>query len=514
MNRHSGKSSVSGRPGKSRMSGRPSKNSVRGTVPKFFWEISMVWLLVFTTLWFLVHGTYGFNDDYVIVGQVNQAHMDFFALAKWALGSPFSAGRFVGDLLGAIAAPFLSAISQLEILRIVAVIGWAFVSSFLYFIARTLGLRKTLSLALCLVPIIIPGSQLTIISGTNFPYSWATLLALIVGWRIGLDRHTSFTRTVVFLIAAQISTMVYQPSIEYILVIPAFYWILNPNTKKIAFNFWTAIGIYFASLLINWSLAKLLYDSSRLNGSVNFPFNIRSYFHDIFPMALMPHLFIFRPDLARELYVFVFLLSLLAFWVARKRLGTPISTSPKYLVLDILVALGLVPLTLGWLLFLPGNGVDFRQIFWGSSAWVIVLVLNLGLLFPQRNKYGTLLISAFCIATLFLWTPFVRYSTVDLQIREWDSAMCASKSVGLTPTSNLASQDLLLNYPARKFIFKDEIAVQSLTFPGPRVFMPWLSHNLLRPGNRLPSAWKIQMTEVGAAEGKSWSADFKNCWLK
>jgi hypothetical protein len=460
-------------------------------------------------LLFLVHGNYGFNDDYVVVGQIAQSNMGFWNVLEWA-SSPFSSGRYIAIFLIAIAAPLLSAVDTLQILRIVGLIGWALVSMQLHRELTKLKVSRIFSMTLSLVPIFIPGSQLTLISGNNFYYSWGTLLAIFVSGRIAKQRAMKLNTFVVLTSFALLPTMFYQPISAYLLLIPAISWMLQLSDYQRKNNFKIAIVIYAISILSNWLIVKLFYDSSRLDGALDFSLKIETFFIDTLPMTVIPHLYIFAPDYARGLYPFVILVSVLFHLLAFRGLQL-VRYGVINSLLHVCILTGLVPLTLGWLFFINEDGVNFRKIFWGSSVWMILFLLAIYIKLGRNNQLLYAICFFLMLLALAIWTIFFRVTTVQLQEREWQSAVCASKQVKLKADSELALD--AFNQPVShvKFQFKDEIAVSSLSFPGPRTFIPWLSNSAAHPDNIISNAWGIRVSEKGLNEGREWSNEFRAC---
>jgi hypothetical protein len=493
-----------------------SKPTKKQNPPVSFLEKFDRWILglvVLLLLVFLTRGKYGFNDDYVSVGQIVQSNMGFDEVLAVSLNSPFGAGRFVAILLTATFAPLLTTIDSLQFLRIIGAIGWALVSMKIYSELRKLNVARNFSMVLSLIPILVPGSQLTLISGTNFFYSWGTLLAIWVSGQIACLRKRSSLNIFRVTIFALIPTMIYQPISAYLLVIPAISWQLQRNNYEKKMNFLWSIFIYIFSLFTNWILVKLLYESPRLEGGLNLSIKLQTFLSDTLPMSISPHLFLFAPEVARKTYPLVILLSLVLYLVNLQRSQIHIYRGVVDTFLEICILTGLIPLTLGWFFLIHEDGANFRKIFWGSSIWIILFMLSLGPKILQFNRVTETLALSLMIAALLIWTIFFRFSTVQLQEKEWESAVCASAQVKLNGESELALEDMLIPSTLDRYTYKDEIAVQSLVFPGPRVFLPWLSNLKAQPRNLIPSAWGIHASPNGSGEGKKWSEKFYSCWL-
>ena len=462
---------------------------------------------------FLTRGRYGFNDDYVVVGQIVQSNMGFKEVLYWSLGSPYGAGRFVAILLSSISAPLLTSIDFLQFLRIIGAVGWALVSMKIYRELRKLNVTRYFSIVLSLVPILVPGSQLTLISGTNFFYSWGTLMAIWVGGKIAYLRKRTSLQIFQMTLFALIPTMVYQPISAYLLLIPAISWQLQRNNHEEKINFLLSISIYIASLFTNWILVKFLYESPRLEGGLDFSLKLQFFLNETLPMSISPHMFLFAPELARKTYPIIIGCSLVLYFINIRRSQIRIYRGILDTFLELCILTGLIPITLGWFFLISEDGANFRKIFWGSSIWIILFLLSLGPNLFQNHRMTEILGVALIITALLFWTIFFRSSTVQLQEKEWRTAVCASAQVKLKGDSDLALEDILVPFPLDKYRFKDEIAVQSLVFPGPQVFLPWLSNLKAQPENLIPSAWGIHSTAKGSGEGEKWSEEFNSCWL-
>jgi hypothetical protein len=230
-------------------------------------------------------------------------------------------------------------------------------------------------------------------------------------------------------------------------------------------------------------------------------------------MSISPHLFLFSPEIARKIYPLIILFSLFLYLVNLRKSQIRMYRGIVDSLLEICLLTGLIPLTLGWFFLIHEDGVNFRKIFWGSSTWIILFMLSLGPKILQFNRVTETLALSLMIAALLIWTIFFRFSTVQLQEKEWESAVCASAQVKLNGESELALENMLIPSTLDRYTYKDEIAVQSLVFPGPRVFLPWLSNLKAQPRNLIASAWGIHASPKGSGEGKKWSEEFKSCWL-
>jgi hypothetical protein len=343
--------------------------------------------VVFVALTFLVRGRYGFNDDYVVVGQIEQSQMGLREIMQWGLNSPYGAGRFFAVILTALVAPLLTSVEALQILRIVGVVGWALVSMLLYVMLRKLNVTSTLSVVLSLVPILVPGSQLTLISGTNFFYSWGTLLAIWISSKVAFFKKESSMTIFRLALIALIPTMIYQPISAFLMLMPAISWQLQRDDNRKKANFLWAIAIYISSLFSNWALVKIFYSSPRLEGGFNFNYKMQTFFSETLPMAIVPHLYVFTPDLARKTFPIILLISTVFYlWnIQNSQLRFFRGTLDTFL--EICILTGLIPLTLGWLFFIHEDGVNFRKIFWGSSTWIILFLLSLGTRLLKANWF-------------------------------------------------------------------------------------------------------------------------------
>jgi hypothetical protein len=477
---------------------------------------SDVWVLgsvVFVYLIFLVYGEYGFNDDYVVVGQIAQSHMGPREVLIWGLSSPYGAGRFLAAALTALVAPLLDSLESLQILRIVGALGWALVSMHLYRMLQRLNVARALSIVLSLIPILVPGSQLTLISGTNFFYSWGTLFAIWISGQIAFLKMNSRLTIFKLTFLALFPTMIYQPISSFLLLIPAISWQLQRKNYQKKANFLWAILIYLFSLLSNWILVKIFYSSPRLDGEFNFEIKIQTFFSEILPMSILPHLYIFFPELARNAFPLILIVSVI-FYVLNTRFSQlRFHRGLLDSFLEVCILSGLIPLSLGWLFFIHEDGANFRKIFWGSSIWGILFLLSVGTRLLRGNLFLNIAAASLVVLTLALWTLFFRFSTVDLQQKEWSSALCASRQILLTAESELALESLRPPATLDKYVYKDEIAVHSLSFPGPAMFLPWLSNAKERPENIIPNAWGIHASAKGSNAGKIWSEKYRECWL-
>ncbi len=470
--------------------------------------------VVFMALTFLVHGNYGFNDDYVVVGQIKQSQMGLHEVMQSGLNSPYGAGRFFAVILTALVAPLLTSVETLQIFRIVGVVGWALVSMLLYVTLRKLKVTSALSVVLSLVPILVPGSQLTLISGTNFFYSWGTLLAIWIGAKVAFLKKKSTITIIKLALMALIPAMLYQPISAFLMLIPAISWQLQRDDDRKKANFFLAIVIYITSLLSNWVLVKIFYSSPRLEGGINLNYKLQTFFSETLPMAVLPHLYVFTPELARKTFPLILLTSIVFYIWNTRNSQLRFFRGILDTFLEVCTLTGLIPLTLGWLFFIHEDGVNFRKIFWGSSTWIILFLLSLGTTLLRANRFLNTLAVSLIFSSLILWTLFFRVSTVELQQKEWSSALCASRQVPLTAESELALE--LLRPPANleKYLYKDEIAVHSLTFPGPIMFLPWLSNSKELPENIIQNAWGIHASAKGSGVGRNWSEKYRSCWLE
>ena len=475
---------------------------------------SDIWILGFFLLAYLVltvRGRYGFNDDYVVVGQIAQSDMGMRDVWNWA-SSPYSSGRFAAILLIAIASPLLAAIDGLQILRMIGAIGWALVSMRLCVELRRFKVTRVFSIVLSLVPIFVPGSQLTLISGSNFYYSWGTLLAIWISGRIANLEKSSYKIPVALIFLGLIPTMFYQPISAFLILLPAVSWSLWRNNNQKRRNFIWGIAIYLISILMNWLIVKLFYSSSRLEGNLDFGNKMNTFLFETLSISILPHLYIINADVARKCYPLVLLLSVLFFFLNIRSLQMNVFRGVTNTCLEICLLTGLLPLTLGWLFLIAEDGVNFRKVFWGSSSWLILFLLSLNKAFINNNRFMGYVGLIIMLSALLLWALFFRYTTVHLQQKEWDSAICASRQVKLTPESDLSLDYLLPSDPRDKFLYKDEIAVHSLAFPGPQTFLPWLGNLEAQPDNIIPNAWGIHSSTKGSGEGRDWTREFNSCW--
>jgi hypothetical protein len=230
-------------------------------------------------------------------------------------------------------------------------------------------------------------------------------------------------------------------------------------------------------------------------------------------MSILPHLYIFFPELARNAFPLILIVSVI-FYVLNTRFSQlRFHRGLLDSFLEVCILSGLIPLSLGWLFFIHEDGANFRKIFWGSSIWGILFLLSVGTRLLRGNLFLNIAAASLVVLTLALWTLFFRFSTVDLQQKEWSSALCASRQILLTAESELALESLRPPATLDKYVYKDEIAVHSLSFPGPAMFLPWLSNAKERPENIIPNAWGIHASAKGSNAGKIWSEKYRECWL-
>lgn len=457
-------------------------------------------------------GTYGFGDDYVILGLAKQDNWDYLKSLEWFSSLPYNSGRQFAAIFQSIGYPFLESIDQLLILRILGVAGWLFSSLYIHSVLGKFGLEKSLRFAVSSIVFLLPGSIFLTILTASFIYPYIFLLALWISFQ-WVDENTKVTKPILIILAVLVS-FGYQPITVTLILFPLIRSVRNNGKdRKITSDLiQTTILTYFA-LAINYLYIKLTYSENRLNGSIDLLAKMKLYFLEILPMIQTPHLYLFSNRIASNIVLIIFILyatsSIFSFFKKNNISKFQLSTS----ISKVLSWNGALFATSFWLILIPENKQDFRRLFWVSMIWYTYMIVKVSLRFSGNQKIKQVLNWA-PVFLVIIWLFSVRVTTVDLQIREFNSAKCASKQYELSAESQLSMKYLLPDYKYSKYAFEDEFAVRAFDFNNPRTFLPMITNNLYKSNEKILSVWGMSYNFNGNREGELWSKRFLVCWSK
>ena len=180
----------------------------------------------------------------------------------------------------------------------------------------------------------------------------------------------------------------------------------------------------------------------------------------------------------------------------------------------LMTSFGWLPVTIFWLLLIPENAVDFRRLISASVIfWVIPIVyLDNKLKTVVTAKYNKCTVVSLLFFLGFMWGLNLRASTVSPQIDSWSAAICASEVSRLNQYSQLDPNIISAVIDERYQTYNDEYAVDSLVFPGPQTFIPWLANKYSGNGNEIVQAWGMGFsTKKMTREGRLWSKKYLLC---
>lgn len=459
----------------------------------------------------LFSGNYGFNDDYVLVGQFKQSDFNFLQALKWGLDSPYSAGRFLYCLAIAIVSPLLKSVETLIFIRILSVIGWCLTSVFIFKYLRKAGARRLDAATCAQIVYLIPGVLLHQASAAQYPYGWASLIALIAGNNLHKNTPTKFIAYIQSLILTIISIMIYQPAGALVLFVPIIRLILQSNQRNSRI-LTLSTKVFLVALGSNYLLARLLYTSPRLENKLDVGDKVSQFFQLVIPSSL----FVFEGVYNYNFYLKIFLMMLCIFIVLFYFYSNRENQSEGIFnkINRVLVATLFMPVTLGWLIFVPEDGVSQRKIMWGSLISLNIIYLMIVSLKGKTMKLIRISAITAVIASMITWPHLVRSNLIELQINEWSAAKCASRIYVISQEYEFGSYSSRLNYEQKKLEYQDEYAVLSSNFPGPRIFMPFLANNETNLGNIVESAWTLKLSNEESIKNDIWGKNFIECFNK
>jgi hypothetical protein len=369
--------------------------------------------------------------------------------------------------------------------------------------------RKTDSIVCAQIVQLIPGVLLHQTSAVQYPYGWASLIALVAGQCLFNPKIKPLHVLVVSFLLTSVSIMIYQPSGALILFIPIAKYILERNQAN-SRNLTRAIIIFTFALSLNYLLARLFYSSPRLENDLQFATKVEEFIKFVIPSSLLLFDGIYTLNSAFKLLIYLIVILILIFHLRSIRRFKLEGVSHK--INDVLIASLFFPLTLGWLIFVSEVGISQRKIMWGSLISITILYLILSIrqekVFNQLKKMLILVIVVSSIA----WPLEVRLNHVDLQIKEWGAAQCASKKSIVSDDQEIGPFYSNLIYSQKKSEYQDEYAVLSSRFPGPRIFIPFLANNAAARPNKIESAWTLKLSEDTDSVYASWGTEFIACF--
>jgi len=314
---------------------------------------------------------------------------------------------------------------------------------------------------------------------------------------------------VISLFLTSVSIMIYQPSGALTLFIPIARYILERN-KANSRNLSRAIVIFVFALSINYLLARTFYSSPRLETDLHLTTKIEEFFKLVIPSSLFLFDGIYSLNLTLKTLIYL-IVTLILILHLRSILKFK-HEGVFHKINDVLIASLFFPLTLGWLIFVPEDGISQRKIMWGSIISTTILYLILSVRQEKIfNHLKKMLILVMVIASI-AWPVQVRLNHVDLQIKEWTAAQCASKKSVVFDDQEIGPYYINLIYSQKNSEYQDEYAVLSSRFPGPRIFIPFLANNEATRPTKIKSAWTLKLSEDINSVFAPWGSEFISCF--
>ena len=476
----------------------------------------LVFCVCFSLLFFATCGTYGYNDDYVILGLVREGNWGFGTTLFWFTNLAANSGREIAAIFQSLFYPRIQNVSDLSFIRVVGILGWGISSSYIYLQLRKHNFTLMLSLAISLLVWIVPGSVFLTILTAGFIYSWIFLFALVLSAKAMMMGELKRKHFPIFFLGALCVAFGYQPMLPAVLFFPIVQWMnFKSNRERTGTLIYQLAFLVYGALLVNYIYVRIRFSESRISGNLNLINKIKLGFSELFPMISVPQLFLFLRPTAVLLSI-ASLILILSLWVLKNASMKKPRIRDIFLLLASL--LGWMPITSFWLLLVPEDKLDFRRIYAGSIIFLasflcLIFAHNYDSLIDKSKKRFSgivVIISIFGIGTF--WSFAVKESTTSLQVQEYNAALCASREVKLDTDSVLASDFMTKNYRFKEFAFADEFAQQSLNFPNPRTYIPFMSDREIYSNMGLSSPQGLKVSEKGEGKGRFWSEQFSVCF--
>lgn len=482
-------------------------------------SISMiVFIFSLGLIYLAISGAYGYNDDYVILGLVEEGDWGYQTTLYWFTNLAANSGREVAAIFQSLAYPFTGNIENLAFIRIIGAIGWALSASYIFLKLKQFKLSSNLAFAISMLVIVIPGSTFLTMLSAGFIYSWIFLLALVIGAKATSQSKIVSKTFPFFILGALVVAFGYQPLLPAMLFFPIVKWLLSKKDRlENQYIIFQMAGLMYLGLGINYLYIRSRFSESRVDGTIDTFQKMQLLFKQLIPMIATPQMYLFLRPLSMLLSIFAIIL-LFGLWIYKIKFRMKIT--PTNIFINGNAMLGWMPLTSLWLLAVPENKLDFRRVFASSFILIatsIIAAFSEGEVRAPKENIGKLRNYAFSSLVLLssmAWAITVNLSSTRVQEIEFSAALCASQKVKLQEGSEIASKYMSQNYPFKDFAFEDEFARQSLDFPNPRIFLPFMTDREVYGPEGLKTSSKLTVSLEGKSEGALWAKEFSRCFKR